>query len=78
MVRLGEGSVDTMVRLGEGTLRLSEPLRPSEGRLYLGKPVTMLRYVFMACLGQFCGPIYDCYGLILGHCMTCLRVSLLD
>ena len=28
---------------------LGEPLRLGEGRLHLGKPMTMLRPVFMAC-----------------------------
>ena len=38
--------MDTLVCLGKGRLRLGE------GRLRLGEPVTMLRPVFMACLGS--------------------------
>ena len=32
--------MDFLVRLGEGVARLGEPLHLSEGRLYLGKPMT--------------------------------------
>ena len=59
-LRLGEGSVllgegdrlgkGMFARPGEGRLRLGE------GRLCLGKPVTVLRLVFIACLGSVLWP----------------------
>ena len=39
-----------------GFARLGEPLRLGEGRLCLGEPVTVLRHVFMACLGSVSWP----------------------
>ena len=62
----------------QGFARLGEPLRLSEGMLRLGDPMTMLRHVFMTCLGLFRGPIFYYCGFLRGHCMTCLTVSLLD
>ena len=40
----------------EAFARLCEPLFLGEGRLHLGEPVTVLRHVFMACLGLISWP----------------------
>ena len=59
-------------------VHLGKPLRLGDGRLSIGEPVTM----FMACHGFFVAGFVArfviVYGLLRGHCMTCLRVSLLD
>ena len=61
-----------------GFARLGIALRLGEGRLRLGEPVI----VFMACHGLFMASLVTQFvivcGLLWGHCMTCLRVSLLD
>ena len=44
--------MESLVCLGEGFTRLGEPLCLGEGRLHLGELVTVLRLVFMACLGS--------------------------
>ena len=64
-----------LVRLGEAFLASVNHF----ARLWLGEPVTMLRPIFMACFGvNFVARSMIVYGLLRGHCMTCLRVSLLD
>ena len=48
------GFLGFLVRLSECFAHLGE------GRLRLGEPVTVLRPLFMAYLGRFCGSICDC------------------
>ena len=48
--------MEFLVRLREGFTRLGEPLRLGECRVRLGKPVTGLRPMFMACLGLVSWP----------------------
>ena len=50
------GLVEFLVHLGEAFARLGELLHLREGRLRLGKPVIVLRPVFMACLGSVLWP----------------------
>ena len=54
-----------------------EPLHLGEGRLRLGEPMTVLRPMFMVCLGRFMARFVIVCGFQ-ANCMTCLRVSLLD
>ena len=70
--------VDFLVCLGEGVARLGEPLRLGKGRLRLGEPVTIEACVHGLFGVHFVARFVIVCGLLRGHRMTCLRVSLLD
>ena len=51
-----DSKFESLVCLGNGFACLGEPLRLGEGRLRLGELVTVLRPMFMACLGLVSWP----------------------
>ena len=70
--------MDFLVRLGEGVACLGKPLRLGEGRLRLGELVASEAYVHGLFWVGFMTRFVIVCGLLWGHCMTCLLVSLLN